>query len=116
MIIKQVAVKNTTWDDVLRLKYAQIRPENRFWCPPAFELKIFVKPSGNHYAQDQAKIMQFTRFQILLNSYSDYFFNLNWKYRAYFSLNTSCHVVFLTSTHLITIISLKIKVMENFWF
>ena len=39
------------------LKYTQVRPENSFWCPPAFQLKIFVKPSGDHYAQDQTKMM-----------------------------------------------------------
>ena len=57
MMIKQVTAKNTMWHDVFRLKYAQIRPENRFWWPPAFQLKIFVNPSGYHYAQDQAKMM-----------------------------------------------------------
>ena len=56
MMIKRMAAKNTTWYDVFRLKYAQIRPENSFWCPPAFQLKIFVEPSGDHYAQDQAKM------------------------------------------------------------
>ena len=56
-MIKQVAAKNSTWHDVLRLKYAQIKPENSFWCPPAFQLNIFVKRSGDHYAQDQTKMM-----------------------------------------------------------
>ena len=114
MMMKRVVAKNTTWHDVSRLKYAQIRPKSSFWCPPAFQLKISVKPSGNHYAPDQAKMASFTRFQILLNSYSNYFLNLNYKYWAYFSLNTSCHVIFLASTHFITIISLKIKVVGNF--
>ena len=114
MMIKCVAAKNTMWHDVFRLKYAQIRPENSFWCLPAFQLKIFVKPSGDHYAQDQAKMTKFTYFQILLNFVLRLFLNLNYKYWAYFSLNTSCHVVFLASTCLITIISLKIKVMGNF--
>ena len=57
MIIKRVAAKNSMWHNAFRLKYAQIKPENRFWCPPAFQLKTFVNPSGNRYAQDQAKIM-----------------------------------------------------------
>ena len=57
MMIKWVAAKNSALYDMFRLKYAQIRPENSFWCPPAFQLKKFVKPSGNHYAQDQAKMM-----------------------------------------------------------
>ena len=39
---------------------AEICP-NKAWKPllgpPAFQLKDFVKPSGNHYAQDQAKMM-----------------------------------------------------------
>ena len=105
-----MAAKSTMWHDVFRLKYAQIRPENSFWCLPAFQLKIFVKPSGDHYAQDQAKMTKFTYFQILLNFVLRLFLNLNYKYWAYFSLNTSCHVVFLASTRLITIISLKIKV------
>ena len=56
-MIKWMAAKNTTCYDIFRLKYAQIRPENSFWCPPAFQLKNFVKPSGNHYAQDQPKMM-----------------------------------------------------------
>ena len=56
MIIKRVAAKNTMWHDMFRLKYDQIRPENSFWCPPAFQLKIFVKPSADYYAQDQAKM------------------------------------------------------------
>ena len=56
-MIKLVAAQNTTWHDLFRLKYAQIRPENRFWCPPAFQSKTFVKPSSDHYAPDQAKIM-----------------------------------------------------------
>ena len=43
MMIKCLMAKNTTWHDVFRLKYAQIRPENSFWCPPAFQLKFFVK-------------------------------------------------------------------------
>ena len=42
------------------------------------------------------------------------FLNLNYKYWAYFSLNTSCQVVFLASTCLITIISTKTKVTDNF--
>ena len=41
---------------MFRLKYDQIRPENSFWCPPAFQLKMFVKPSADHNAQDQAKM------------------------------------------------------------
>ena len=57
MTINQVAAKNTMWHDLFRLKYAQIRPENTFWCPPAFQLNFFAKPSGDHYAQDQAKTM-----------------------------------------------------------
>ena len=40
--------------------------------------------------------------------------NLNYKHWAYFILSTSCHMVFLASTCLITIISIKIKVMDNF--
>ena len=52
MMIKQIGTKNSTWNDVLKLKYVQIRAENSFWCPPAFQLKNFVKPIGNHYAQD----------------------------------------------------------------
>ena len=52
MMIKQVTTKNTTWHDMFRLKYAQIRPENSFWCPASFQFKIFVKPSGEQYAQD----------------------------------------------------------------
>ena len=56
MMIKCVATKNTKWHDVFRLKYAQIRPENSFKCSPAFQLKIFVKPSVEHYAQDQPKM------------------------------------------------------------
>ena len=56
MMIKLVAAKNTTWHNVFRLKYAQIRLENSFWCPSAFKLKHFVKPSGDHYAQDEAKM------------------------------------------------------------
>ena len=56
MMIKQMAAKNTMWHDVFRLKYVQIRPENSFWCTPTLQLKIFVKPIGNHYAQDQAKM------------------------------------------------------------
>ena len=55
MMIKCMAAKNTTLHNVFRLKYAKIWPENSFWCPPAFQLKIFVKPSGDHYVQDQAK-------------------------------------------------------------
>ena len=56
MIIKPVAGKNTMLHNMFRLKYDQIRPENNFWCPPAFQLKIFVKPNSDHYAQDQAKM------------------------------------------------------------
>ena len=79
------------------MRYAQIRPENSFWCPPAFQLKNFVKHSRDHYAQDQAKMTQFTHFQILLNFAVRLFLNLNYKYWAYFSLKMSCHVVFLAS-------------------
>ena len=74
MMTKQVAALNTTWHDMFRLKYAQIRPENNFWHPPTVQLKNFVKPSDDHYAYAQAKMTQFTRFQILLKIlYSDYF-------------------------------------------
>ena len=54
MMIKQAAAKNTMWHEVFRPKYAQIRPENSFWCPPAFRLKRFVRAGGDHYAQVQA--------------------------------------------------------------
>ena len=57
MTIKWMVAKNTMSHDVFKLKYAQIRPENSFWCPPAFQLNIFVKRSGDHYAQDQTKMM-----------------------------------------------------------
>ena len=53
---KGVAAKNTTWHHIFKLKYAHIRPEKSFWSPPAFQLKIFDKPSGDHYVQDQAKM------------------------------------------------------------
>ena len=43
MTIKWVAAKNTMSHDLFKLKYAQIRPENSFWCPPAFQLKIFCQ-------------------------------------------------------------------------
>ena len=110
MMIKHVPAKNTTWHDVFRLKYAKITPENSFWCPPAFQLKFFVKPSGDHYAQNDVIYSFPDSFKFVLRL----FLNLNYKYWAYFSLNTSCHMVFLASTRLITIISLKIKVMGNF--
>ena len=99
---------------MLRLKDAQIRPENSFWCPPAFQLKFFVKPSGDHYTQDQAKRRNLLVSRFFFNFVPRPFVNLNYKYWAYFSLNTSFHVVFLASTRLITIISIKIKVMGNF--
>ena len=50
-MIKQVAAKNTIWHDVFRLKYAQKRPENSFWCPTAFQLKFFAKPIGKNDAK-----------------------------------------------------------------
>ena len=114
MMIKQVAAKNTMWHDVFRLKYAQIRPENNYWCPPAFQLKIFVKPSGDHPCSRSSQNDIIYWFPDSFKFVLRLFLNLNFKYWAYLSLDTSCDVVFFTSTCLITIMSLKIKLMANF--
>ena len=49
--------RDMKYEKNIRLKYAQIRSENSFWCPPEFQVKFFVKPSGELYAHDQAKMM-----------------------------------------------------------